>query len=313
MSVKTLCPRCKTEIVDPAQFNSLTCPSCKPSPWKMSVPWMFAAALCATVLVALWIAAWKMKTAKVAARMNLQDPAPLSAAAVTSRLRVGADRLLGGTEARTLAEYFARWAKDHPGREADVEIDPASPSLRQQEVLDEARKHQVPVRFVAGDSGRARLVLRRGDRLKMESFTLQFWLSAENVSVYNAGGTHCVEFDRIQKGERRAWQELQLTFLDVEKDALAMEAELKPGAACFGRGFYRHLKAGLRIEFPRDRSLTVLDWDPVKPSLKLRFDGSGQSLEETLGEKGEKRVLAITCRLLPAPDKDFMLLVDDLD
>jgi hypothetical protein len=356
MSVKVLCPRCTSEIHDPADLRSVTCPSCRftfdfnreatvvtppdparrwarvsqirehlpgppgapaadPAPpatgWRLQVAGTAAAVLCGIVLVALWIAAWRMKDAKLAARMKVEEPLAVVPSA-PPRLRVSADRRLQGTDAKTLAEFFARWARDHPGREADVEIDPASPPMRQREVTEEAERHRVPLRFVTSDSGLARLVLRRGDRLRVESFTLHFRPRVDNVSVYDAAGAHCVEFVRIQKGERRAWQELQLAFLDVEKDAFTMEVELKPGAPCHGRGFYRRLKTGLRVEFPRDRSLTILHWDPSKPEMKLRVDGFGQSREETFGEKGERRVLTVYCRLLKT-EEGFLLQVDDLD
>jgi hypothetical protein len=46
--------------------------------------------------------------------------------------------------------------------------------------------------------------------------------------------------------------------------------------------------------------------------MKLRVDGFGQSREETFGEKGERRVLTVYCRLLKT-EEGFLLQVDDLD
>ncbi len=288
MSVKVLCP-------------------------KMKVPWTAAAILCAVVLVALWITAWRVRAMKLEARQSGREP-PAAVAAGKPRLKVAPDRKLSGTAARTLEDFFSESARDPKKEEVDVEIDPQSPPQRQWEVMQAAEKHGVPFRLVTGDTAIARIVLRRGERLRVEGFTLHFWERVENVSVYDAKGVHCVEYTRIRKDQRRGWQELQLTVLEVEKDQFTMEVEIRPGAPCFGGGFYRNLKPGLRIEFPGKRALSITAYDPRKPEIQAVIEGFEKKNEHVIVPGSERRDLTIYYRFWkPEGAADPLFLVDDLD
>ncbi|HLF92698.1 MAG TPA: hypothetical protein VJB14_04505, partial [Planctomycetota bacterium] len=211
-----------------------------------------------------------------------------------TRLRVAADRTLTGTKAKTLEDHFSAIAA---GTTVDVEIDPASPPQRQKEVLEAASKRGASVRLVAGDSRILRIHMERGQRLRVEDYTVYFWDTVENVSVYDRKDVHCVEFGRLKKGDLRRWQDLQLTFEEVSKDAISLEVEIKPGAPSFGGGHYYALRTGLRVEFPGDRAFTLAAFDPSKPEIKALIEGAGKSEERTLEPKSSARVAGIFYRL----------------
>ena len=147
----------------------------------------------------------------------------------------------------------------------------------------------------------------------MEHFTIHYWERVDNVSVYDSAGRHLVEFLRMKKGQIRRWNELQLTFVEIDKDAAAIEVELKPGASCFGAGHYRALREGLKVGFHGRQSLAISAWDPRKPEITLKFETANESAVRTAGLNGEGRVFSIYYRLLQDPDGEFRLLLDDLD
>jgi hypothetical protein len=180
---------------------------------------------------------------------------------------------------------------------------------------------RVRSRKLAARSGDAELIvpsalplkihLNRGDRLRVEGFTLHF--RENKLSVYDSRGRLCVDFIRMEKGQARRWQELQIIFLEVEKDAFTIEAEIKPGASCFGGGFYRALRTGLRVEFPGKQTFTIIAWDPAKPEMTARVERRDEKEEVTFGEKGERRIFGVTCNLLRTPKGDLTLLLDGTD
>jgi tRNA A-37 threonylcarbamoyl transferase component Bud32 len=271
------------------------------------VAWGFAAVLVLCTLVALWVTAARVKGQKLAARRGeviAETPHP---SPEKSRLRVGPDRKLAGTTAKTLEEFFSRASK---GETVEVEIDPASPRRRQEEVIEEATKAGVEIRFVVGETGLARLVIRRNEWLRVEHFTLHH-NKVGNLSVLDAKGRHLVEFLRMQKGQIRRWQELQLRFDEVSDEADLIEVELKPGSTCFGGGHYRALKAGLQVGFRGNESITILAWDPHKPEMKIKAQRPGADEERTLGLKSEGRILEMYYQLLRDPDGEYRLLLDD--
>jgi len=277
-------------------------PAPAPSDWKkMKVPWTAAAALCAVVLGAMWVTAWRVKSARLAARMGQVDVAP-----EPTHLRVAADRTLSGTKAATLHDHFAGVPA---GTTVDVEIAPSSPPQRQKEVLEAAAKRGAAVRFVTGDTRILKLHMERGQRLRVENYTIYFWDRVENLSVYDARGIHCVEFLRLKRGDVRRWQDLQLTLEEASKEAVALEVEIKPGAACFGAGHYSALRTGLRIEFPGNRSFTILALDEAKPEIKASIEGSGKTEERGIPLKGEAQLLGIYYRLLK--DEQLRLILDE--
>ncbi len=282
-------------------------PAPAPSDWKkMKVPWTAAAALCAIVLAALWATAWQVRRRKLDARAGHVEIAP-----ETNRLRVAADRKLSGTKARTLDEHFSTIVA---GTKVDVEIDPVSPPQRQKEVLEAASRRGASVRLVAGDTKILRIHMERGQRLRVEDYTVYFWDPVENLSVYDRRDVHCVEFGRLKRGDVRRWQDLQLTFEEVSKDALSLEVEIKPGAPSFGGGHYYALRAGLRVEFPGNRAFTLAAFDPAKSEIKAVIEGAGRAEERILEPKSEARVMGIYYRLFkdePAGGRLRLLLDGD--
>ncbi len=290
--------------------EALGAPPATPPPAKPGkLRWIATAALCLCTLVALWVTGARVRAQKLAMRggEKIETPTLISE---KDHLRVAADRRLSGTTARTLEEYFAKAPK---GQTADVEIDPSAPAQRQQEVLEEAGRAGVPVRFVVGDTRLLKLYLHRGQRVRVEHFQLFFWDTVENLSVYDAKDRHCVEFLHLKKGHRRGWQELRLTFLEVEKNDLAIEVELRPGSSCYGAGWYYEIRPGLRVDFDGRQSATVMDWDPKKPELKLRFQAGDKVEERALSSHGEGRAVGLAYWLKrDGTGKTWHLLLDDL-
>lgn len=89
-----------------------------------------------------------------------------------------------------------------------------------------------------------------------------------------------VTFTDVVPGERRAWQELQITCLAADPSAMLVEVEFKPGAPCRGVGDYLDLKPGLRIQLDDDLFFSVERWDPAKPEVFLAGSVSSGGLAE---------------------------------
>ena len=115
------------------------------------------------------------------------------------------------------------------------------------------------------------VTLPRGKRVTVAHFDVEY--SGDAVRVFNGAGTAVVEFPALRTGERRGWQELQMTFVEISPEQLKLEVDFKPGSPCFGPGRYRALRQGLRIQFPGDRSVTVTAWDAAKPQVTLQLEG----------------------------------------
>ena len=98
-----------------------------------------------------------------------------------------------------------------------------------------------------------------------------------------------------------------MTLAGVSQEALLIDPEFIPGAACFGPGIYLDLRAGLRVEFPRGRALTVTAWDPVKAEGRIKLDAGGRSEEHPMS--GTSTLLGLRWTLREGP----RLILEDLE
>jgi hypothetical protein len=89
------------------------------------------------------------------------------------------------------------------------------------------------------------------------------------LAVFDLNARPLVTFHGLSEGSRRAWQELQLTWIAADAASCVVEVEFRPGSPCRGPGEYENLKPGLRIELDPDVHLTVERWDPSKPEVFL--------------------------------------------
>jgi hypothetical protein len=161
-------------------------------------------------------------------------------------------------------------------------------SVREQKLA--ARRGERIQDAVALAGAPARLQLRQGQKLAVEHFTLLFRDGILSVTPF-------VEFLNLKKGEQRGWQELRLTILEVDSTEVLFEAEIRPGSPSMGDGWFAAIRAGLRVEFEGNRSVTVVSWDPAKPEMKLKIEHGDKAEEQTLGENGQARAFGITVRL----------------
>jgi hypothetical protein len=145
------------------------------------------------------------------------------------------------------------------------------------------------------------VTLPRGKRVKVAHFDVEY--SGEAVRIFNSAGTAVVEFPALRKGERRGWQELQMTFVEISPEQLKVEVDFKPGSACFGSGRYRALKQGLRIQFPGDRSVTIATWDAAKPEATLHLEGPAGKSDSVVNVGAMGEVFQIRYRF----EKDSLL------
>ena len=151
----------------------------------------------------------------------------------------------------------------------------------------------------------ARLVLRRDQRVRAEHFWLRL-NAAGAVEVADAKERPLVEFIRLAKNQVRRWQELQLTFDEVSPEAVAVEVDFKPGAACFGAGRYRAVRQGLQVQFSKGQTVTVTAWDPQAPELTLKFEAPDVNLERKVPLNADGTIFGVTFRL----ERDGLLLDD---
>jgi serine/threonine protein kinase len=303
----------KEAIARPSSQPPPPLPPTAEPPKRRRADLILAAILVGCTLVALWVTALKVRNDKLAARKGDRGQ-PVEATVAPPpekpRLKIAPDRRLSGTSAKTLEEFFSKAPK---GERVDVEIDPASPTLRQQEVIEAAEKVGIPIRFVTGDTKLMKLHLKRGQKIAFEHFTLYYWGRVENLSVYGENDLHFVEFLHIKKGEQRGWQELRMTFLDVSPKEFTFEAEIRPGALSYGDGWYYQFKTGLQVELDRKRIATVLSWDAAKPEMKVTLQ-QGDTVENmTLVEKSLFRYMAVNVWLKKLEDGRWGLLLDTLD
>jgi hypothetical protein len=122
--------------------------------------------------------------------------------------------------------------------------------------------------------------LRRGQTAPAQHFTLAY--VDEGLEVRDAQGRARVRFPDPKPGQRLGWQELRMTLREATKDELQIDLEFVPGAASTGAGVYRELKAGLRVEFPHGRALTVTAWDPATLEGKVKVEARERSEERLL-------------------------------
>ena len=131
-------------------------------------------------------------------------------------------------------------------------------------------------------AGTSTVTLRRGERVRVEHFALEF-SKGDVVRVFDAAGAVLAEFPGPRKGEMRRWQELELAFAEVSPDAVKAQVEFKPGSPCLGSGSYRALRQGLQVQFPGGRSVTLATWDAAKPEATLKMEGPAGKVENVLG------------------------------
>ena len=272
-----------------------------PPPAKPKPPLIFrigVGILCLCTLVAMGVLGAQIKAAKIAARhgekIGLQAPP-----AERPRLRVGTGTL-------DLDAYFSKV----PALErVDVELDPAAPPARQIDVAQAAAAHGVDFRFRVADAGLTRLVVRRGERLRVEHLSLQL-LDSGSLSVEDSKRRTLAEFQGLKKGQLRRWQEFQVTVAELAADTLTAEIELKPGAPSFGPGRYR-ARQGLQVALDGNRSVTISAWDPKQGGLGVRCEGPGQPIDRTIEADTEATVLSLKLRLLRNADGDGVLSIEE--
>lgn len=124
--------------------------------------------------------------------------------------------------------------------------------------------------------------LQRGRSVPVQHLTLVF--GQAGLEIHDAQGRTRAIYSPLTKGLRFGWQELRLMLLEATKDDLLIDAEFIPGAASFGPGVYLDLRAGLRVEFPHGRALTLIAWDPAQGEGKIKVEQGDRSEEHPLSE-----------------------------
>jgi hypothetical protein len=274
-------------------------PGPKPeTPLKVKIQWTLALGLCGVTLVAAWITAQRRKEERLAARgAVLRDPGAEAPARL--RLKLGPEGQVTGLPTRTFAAYLAEHSKSEP---IDLELDPAATVGGQREILEAAARAGVPIRWVLGESGVARIRILPGERRRVENFILEARPDASAFRVDTAQGTPCVEFLGIVRGQVRRWMELELRFLEVEPVAHTIQIALRPGAACLGAGRYFISRAGLRIDFSGGRTCTVTEARIPGPRIKASFEREGEALVRVIPPGGQGEAIGLRYRLLPGSD-----------
>jgi hypothetical protein len=265
----------------------------------VKLQWAFALGLCGVTLVAAWITAQRRKEEKLAARGAVYTDGGTDRAA-GPRLKLGPEGRLTGLPTRTFAEYLAEHPKADP---VDIELDREAPPGAQREVLETAARAGVPIRWVLGESGLARIRILRGERWRVENFILEARPDAGAFWVDAARGAHCVEFLGISAGQVRRWMELELRFVEVEPVAHTIQIELRPGAPSFGAGRYFISRAGLRIDFPGGRSCIIAEVRFPGPTLRASFETDAKSEVRDIPPGGQGEAFGLRYRLLPDSDR----------
>lgn len=114
-----------------------------------------------------------------------------------------------------------------------------------------------------------KLSIRRGGAVRAGHFKIAYPPNEGRLMVLDERMKPYVTFTGVREGERRAWQELQITCLALDEKTCLVEVEFKPGAPSRGPGEFAVLKEGLRIRLEEDVELGVLRWDPAKPEIYL--------------------------------------------
>jgi len=136
---------------------------------------------------------------------------------------------------------------------------------------------------------------------------LQLRYAQGTLQVRDAQDKALVTFSELKRGQRCGWQELRMTLTLVTKDDLEIEPEFIPGSPCFGAGTYGEWRAGLRVEFPRGRALTVTAWDPVTSEGRIKLEDAQRSEEHPMSGTSTPMGLRWTLREGPR------LILEDLE
>lgn len=146
------------------------------------------------------------------------------------------------------------------------------------------------------EPGAARTVrLDRGRAVRVEDCELTY---GDGCSVVDRHGTPSVRFTRLEPGQVRRWQDLELAIRTVSTDALEVAVAVRPGAASYGAGRYVNLRSGLRVELPGGRAVTVAAVDASKPELRITFERDGTSEERVLAAPADGIGLGVPYRFL---------------
>jgi hypothetical protein len=157
------------------------------------------------------------------------------------------------------------------------------------------------------EPGTTQLRLKRGQTAPAQHLTLAY--VADGLEVRNAQGRALVRYPNPKPGQRLGWQELRLTLRDAPKDELRVDVDFVPGAASTGAGIYMDLRAGLRVEFSKGRSVTLTDWDPVKLEGKVKIEAGDRNEERPLSSSPTLYGLSCTLR----QESGGQLLLEDLN
>jgi len=151
----------------------------------------------------------------------------------------------------------------------------------------------------------APIKLRAGQAAAVQHFRLHY--ERGTLEVRDAQDKALVTFSDLVRGQHCGWQELRMTLALVTKDDLLVEPEFIPGSPSFGPGTYHELRAGLRVEFPRGRALTVTAWDPVKSEGRIKLEDRERSEEHPIS--GTSTPMRLRWTLKEGP----RLTLEDLD
>jgi len=165
----------------------------------------------------------------------------------------------------------------------------------------------IPPEPAVADPKPSPIRLKRGESAPAQHLTLAY--VDGSLEVRNAQGRALARYPDLKPGRRLGWQELRVEIREASADEVLLDAEFVPGAASFGPGIYLDLRAGLRVEFAKGRSLTVLAWDPVKLEGKVRFERGDRSEERPLTAPVE--LFDLRCALMQNPGAQLFL--EDLD
>jgi hypothetical protein len=140
--------------------------------------------------------------------------------------------------------------------------------------------------------------LHRGHSAPVQHLSLAF--SREGLEVRDAQGRIRARYVDLIPGRRLGWQELRMTVREATEDDLVIEPEFVPGAASFGAGVYLDLRAGLRVEFPHGRALTLIAWDPAKQDGRVKIEDAAGSEEHSMTGTSPKMRLRWSLKNDPA-------------
>jgi hypothetical protein len=252
---------------------------------------------------------WRIKQARLAARIGTLESEPTPPASPGDVLRLTAQGTPVESPARSLREVI-----DSLPRETtlDVEIDPEAPRTVQADLQALSARHGVSLRFVTGDARFLRVRIARGESLRVEDYRLRLGEDGQSLGVTDRKGIHCVDFLPLHAGDPRRWMDLDLVILEVGEGGILVQIRILPGATCFGAGNYLQLRAGLKIDLSRRRRFTVEDYDPATLEIRGSFEGEGMTGQRLLKPQSQTRLFGIDCRYRPDPsDPELGLILSE--